>query len=143
MNAKLRLTISILTGIVIYLIPAILWFLEDLSGAMVMFLYTMESIVTVVLAIVTVLILAPQKEEPKQGNYNRKSDLIKNFLIISSGFGAGAVLFVSLFVFLFLNESLDVAEFGFALTVILVFQMVEFLSGLFLLRPLTLKKAEF
>ncbi len=143
MNAGLRLTVSILTGVVIYLIPALLWFFDDLSGAMLMFLYTIESIVTVMLAIICVMILAPEKEEPKQGNYSKKSELIKSFLIISSGFVAAAAIFVSAFVFLVLKERFDLNEAGFAMAVILGFQVVEFFSNLFLMRPLSLKKAEF
>lgn len=132
-----------MTGIVIYLIPAILWFFEDLSGAALMFLYTIESIITVVFAIVCVLILAPKNEYPKQGNYSKKSDLIKTFLMISVGFMVVCLIFVSVFTFLVLKLKIEFSELVYALSLIIGFQIVEFISNLFLMRPMTLKKSEF
>jgi len=138
-----KLAISEITGIVIYLIPAILWFIDDLSGVMLMFLYMVEAIIAVFLSILTVLLLAPPQESPKIGNYGRKTDLIKSFLLISSGFIVGCVIFVTAFVFIVLKAPFDFEEVKFALVLIGGFQLFEFFSNLFLMRPLTLKKAEF
>lgn len=142
-RSSARLIVSVTTGLVIYLIPAVLWFIEDLSGVMLMFLYMVEAIVTVLLAIVCVLLLAPRQETPRIGNYGRKADLIKTFLLISSGFILACVIFVTAFVFLVLKAPFDFDEITFALALIGGFQLFEFASNLFLMRPLTLKKAEF
>lgn len=120
-----------------------LWFFEDLSGAALMFLYTIESIITVILAIICVLILAPKTEYPKQGNYSKKSDLIKTFLLISVGLMIGCLIFVSAFVFLVLKLKIELSELIYALSLIIGFQLFEFISNLFLMRPLSLKKSEF
>jgi hypothetical protein len=138
-----RLIISLITGIVLYLIPAILWLIDDLSGVMLMFLYMVESIIAVFLTIVCVLLLAPHHETPKVGNYDRKSKLIKNFLVVSSGFIIGCVIFLTAFAFLVLKVPFDFEEIKFAFVIIAGFQLFEFVSNLYLMRPLTLKKAEY
>lgn len=138
-----KLAVSEVTGIVIYLIPAILWFYEDLSGAMLMVLYTAESIVTVILAIVCVLLLAPRTEMTALGVYSKtKWSIVTNFLVIASGFSFAVALFVSMFVFLVLDQKPAFDELRFALTLILGFQFLELISNLFLMRPLNLRRAE-
>ncbi len=108
-----------------------------------MFLYTIESIITVILAIVCVIILAPKTEYPKLGNYSKKSELIKTFLMISVGFMVVCLIFVSAFTFLVLKLKIEFSELIYALSLIIGFQIAEFISNLFLMRPLTLKKSEF
>lgn len=108
-----------------------------------MLLYLVESIVTVFLSIVCVLLLAPSSEYPRRGNYDKRSKLIKSFLLISSGFILACVIFFSAFVFLVLKIRFDFSEIAFPLALIVGIQLAEFSSNLFLLRPLSLKRSEF
>lgn len=144
MNIKstLRLIISEITAIVINIIPAALWFFDDLPAATAMGLYALETVAVVVFAVLCVLILAPPKESTPKKNLV-KSRLITDFLIIAGGFTGVLLGFLSVFIFLILKTKIEFSAIKYALLIIAGFQLFEFLTNLYTLRPLSLKQSEF
>ena len=140
-KSTLRLIISEITAIVINIIPAALWFFEDLPAAATMVLYALESVVAVILAVLCVLIIAPEDRDPKKVRYKFK--IIIDFLIIAGFLAFVLMTFIAVFIFLILKVKIEFSAIKYALLIIAAFQIFEFLTNLYTLRPLSLKRAEF
>jgi hypothetical protein len=55
-KSTLRLIVSEITAIAINIIPAALWFFDDLPAATTMVLYALESVAVIILAVLCVLL---------------------------------------------------------------------------------------
>lgn len=143
-NSKFKLIISEITAVAINIIPLALWFFEDYSVETIVVLYALESVLAMIFALLCVLLLSAAKESSDDGKFRTKSEVVKSFLLVC-GMGTLIVLvFPATFIFLFgKGEGVSFSDVKFALYFILAFQLFEFVSNLYLLRPLSLKEGEF
>jgi hypothetical protein len=141
-KATIRLVAAESTAIAINLIPVALWFLEDYPAEATMIIYAVECGVAIGLAVLLVLIVSPSYDASGSPKYKRKGKLVADFLIISLGLLAATAAFIIAFLFLVLKATVDLSVIGWALFIVIAFQLGEFLVDLLTLRPLPLKKAE-
>jgi hypothetical protein len=145
-KSTFKLIISEISAIGILVVPLGLWFFEDYPVATVAVLYVLESIMAVIFAILCVLLLAPREQrDEKICKTWVRSQSIKGILwvfvpwtifnlvfpaavIISPKINGGGVTF---------------ADVVYGLKFILAFQLLEFFSNLYLLRPLSIKQGEY
>ncbi len=80
--------------------PLTLWFFKDYTLETIVILYALESLVAIILAVLSVLFLAPAKEPTASNKTLLRSEMIKNFLF-GAGMGTlGIYVFVGTFIFL-------------------------------------------
>jgi hypothetical protein len=136
-----KLIISEISAIGINLVPLSLWLFEDYSSETTMILYLLESVVAIILAISCVLLLAPARERAENKTLERNK-IVLDFLLIAGLFAVALSVFVTAFIFLVLKAHIPASHVKFGLMCMAAFQIFEFASNLFLLRPLSLKQAE-
>ena len=135
---------SEVTALGVNVVPLGLWFFEDYAFETVVILYALESLAAIVLAVLCVLILAPaQERSPDSTRTLVRGEMIGNFLL-AAGTGTLVIyVFVGTFIFLLgKGEGVELADIRFGLLCVSAFQLFEFISNLYLLRPLSLKKSE-
>ena len=135
-KSAFKLIISEITAVALNVIPLALWFFEDYTVETVVVLYGLESVLTMVFAVLCVLFLAPQERH--------KWKIIKDFVLIF-GFSTFVILaFPATVIFLLKQGSgVTLAAVVFGLKFILAFQLLEFFSNLYLLRPLSFKQSQY
>lgn len=134
-KSAFKLIISEITAVAINVIPLALWFFEDYTVETVVVLYALESVLTMVFAVLCVLFLAPRDRY--------KWKIIKDFVLIF-GFSTFVILAFPATVIFLLKQGAGVtlAAVVFGLKFILAFQLLEFFSNLYLLRPLSFKQSQ-
>jgi hypothetical protein len=143
-KSKLKLLISEITAIAVNVIPLALWFFEDYAVETIVVLYALEGVLAMLFALLCVLLLAPpEQRDEKICKTHVKREIIKSFLM-TLGFGTIVVLaFPATVIFLVKQGAgVSLSAIAFGLQFILAFQLLEFFSNLYLLRPLSLKEAE-
>jgi len=127
-------------------VPLGLWFFEDYPVAAVGVLYVLESITAVIFSILCVLLLAPpEQRDEKICKTRRKKEIIKSILWVFAPWTVFSLVFPAAVIFSpkIGGGGVTPADIAFGLKFILAFQLLEFFSNLFLLRPLSLKEAEY
>jgi hypothetical protein len=118
-----------------------MWFYEDYSSATVMVLFTLESIIAVILAVLFFWLLAPATERIENKTLHKKEQL-SIFLLVAGILAVCISVFVAAIVFLLMKETIPIEDIKFGMTFILAFQFLEFFSNLYLLRPLSIKEGD-
>jgi hypothetical protein len=132
-----------MTAFGVSVVPLALWFFEDYAVETIVILYGLESLASIILAVLTILFLAPVKEQTASNTTLVRKEIIKSFLLVA-GMGTLVIyVFVGTFIFLLgRGAGVELSNLKFGLLIVAAFQAFDFLSGLFLLRPLSLKKGE-
>jgi Family of unknown function (DUF6498) len=131
--------ISLISVLGVNFIPLEWWLYRDFSGENTMVLYALENTVAVFLAVIFVLLFAPQKEPAKK--LLTRKELLQGYLVAAIGFSVGSGVFLCAFIFLILKTKIAVAAMLSALLWIFGFQILEFIADSIMLRPLSLSKA--
>lgn len=136
-KSTLKLIISEITAIALNVIPLALWFFEDYTVETIVVLYGLESVLAMVFAVLCVILLVPR------GKTGYKWKKIRDFVLIF-GFSTFVILTFPATVIFLLKDGAGVTlpAVIFGLKFILAFQLLEFFSNLYLLRPLSLKEGE-
>lgn len=134
-KSALKFIISEITAVALNVIPLALWFFEDYTVETIVVLYGLESVLAMVFAVLCVLFLAPRDRY--------KWKIIKDFVLIF-GFSTFVILTFPAHVIFLMNQGAGVtpAAVIFGLKFILAFQLFEFFSNLYLLRPLSFKESQ-
>ncbi|HEX8250098.1 MAG TPA: hypothetical protein VF599_18130 [Pyrinomonadaceae bacterium] len=145
-KSTFKLIISEISAVGITVVPLALWFFEDYPVATVAVLYVLESIMAVIFAILCVLLLAPSgRQSEKAGKITGKIEIIKNLLWVFVPWAIFSLVFpAAVIVSPKINGggvTFDDVIYG--LKFILAFQLLEFFSNLYLLRPLSVKEGEY
>ncbi|MDQ3799606.1 MAG: DUF6498-containing protein [Acidobacteriota bacterium] len=144
-KSTFKLIISEITALAINVIPLALWFFEDYPVETIVILYALESVLAMLFAVLCVLFLAPSEQRDEKICKTRfKKKVIGDFLWMF-GFGTALVLFFPTTVIFLVKhgENVTLPAVIFGLKLVLAFQLFEFFSNLYLLRPLSLKQSEF
>lgn len=141
-KSKFKLLISEITAVGINVVPLLLWLFEDYSAETIMILYALENVVALLLAVLCVLFLAPTEERKESSKPRVRSKIIIDFLLMGLGLTLGSGIFLSFFIFAILKADVTLSAIGFGLLSIAAFQLFEFFSNLYLLRPLSLAESE-
>ena len=144
-KSTFKLIISEISAIGVTVVPLGLWFFEDYPVATVAVLYVLESITAVVFSILCVLLLAPpEQRDEKICKTRRKKEIIKSILWVFAPWTVFNLVFPAAVIFSpKIGGGVTLSDIAFGLKFILAFQLLEFFSNLFLLRPLSLKEAEY
>lgn len=146
-KSTFKLIISEITAVAINVIPLALWFFEDYPVETIVVLYALESVLAMVFAVLCVILLAARDERDDNGSKTRyKWKKIRDFVLIF-GFSTLVILsFPATVIFLSPKTAngaaVTLADVIFGLKFILAFQLLEFFSNLYLLRPLSTKQGE-
>ncbi|HEX8368823.1 MAG TPA: DUF6498-containing protein [Pyrinomonadaceae bacterium] len=134
-KSTFKLIISEITAVALNVIPLALWFFEDYTVETIVALYALESVLAMVFAVLCVLLLAPRERY--------KWKIIRDFVLIF-GFCTFVILVFPAHLIFVLKQGAGVTlpAVIFGLKFILAFQLFEFFSNLYLLRPLSLKESE-
>ena len=146
-KSTFKLIISEITAVALNVIPLGLWFFEDYPVETIVLLYGLESVLAMVFAVLCVILLVSSEEGDEkilQTRYKWKK--IRDFVLIF-GFSTFVILsFPATIIFLSPKTAngaaVTLADVAFGLKFILAFQMLEFFSNLYLLRPLSMKQGE-
>lgn len=145
-KSTFKLIISEISAIGITVVPLGLWFFEDYPVATVAVLYVLESIMAGIFAVLCVLLLAPpEQRDEKICKTRRKKDIIKSILWI---FVPWTVFNLALPAAVIFSPKINgggvtLADVVYGFKFVLAFQLFEFFSNLYLLRPLSLKQGEY
>jgi hypothetical protein len=145
-KSTFKLIISEISAIGITVVPLGLWFFEDYPVATVAVLYVLESIMAVVFAVLCVLLLAPpEQRDEKICKTRRKKEIIKSILWVFVPWTVFSLVFPAAVIISpkFNGGGITAADVAYGLKFVLAFQLLEFFSNLYLLRPLSLKGAEY
>jgi hypothetical protein len=143
-KSTFKLIISEITAIALNVIPLALWFFEDYTVETIVVLYALESVLAMVFAVLCVILLAGRDERGEkilQARYRWK--IVRDFVLIF-GFSTFVILAFPAHVIFLVKQGAGVtaAAVIFGLKFILAFQLLEFFSNLYLLRPLSFKQSE-
>ena len=142
-KSAFKLIVSEITAIGINVVPLALWLFEDYSAETTMVLYALESCVAIILAVLCVLLLAPKIERRSDMVRTlRRSKIIADFLLIAGFFAVILLTLLLSFIFVALKASISLEDIKFGMMFIAAFQLFEFFSNLYLLRPLSLQEGE-
>lgn len=134
-KSTFKLIISEISAIGILVVPLGLWFFEDYPVATIAVLYVLESIMAVIFAILCVLFLAPRG----------KKKIIQNILWV---FVPWVLFSLALPAAVIISPKINgggvtLADVIYGLKFVLAFQLLEFFSNLYLLRPLSVREGEY
>jgi hypothetical protein len=134
-KSTFKLIISEISAIGITVVPLGLWFFEDYPVATVAALYVLESIMAGIFAILCVLLLAPRG----------KKKIIKSLLWVFVPWTIFSLVLPAAVIFSpkIGGGGVTLADVAYGLQFVLAFQLLEFFSNLYLLRPLSLKEGEY
>lgn len=134
-KSTLKLIISEITAIALNVIPLGLWFFEDYPVETIVVIYALESVLAMVFAVLCVILLAPRERY--------KWKIIRDFVLIF-GFSTLVILTFPAHVIFLMKQGAGVTlpAVIFGLQFILAFQLFEFFSNLYLLRPLSFKQSQ-
>jgi hypothetical protein len=138
----LKLIVAEISAVAINIIPAALWFFEDASAETAMILYGLENVFAVVLAGLCVFLLAPVWEASDQNEILERRAILRNHFLGGVAFTVFLLGFITLYILVSQRGELSFSIIKYALPGILAFQLFEFFSNLYLLRPLSLRQGE-
>jgi hypothetical protein len=142
-KTTLKLIIAEATAFGVNVVPLALWFFEDYAVETIVILYALESLVSIILAVLTVLLLTPRNEQSASNKILVRKEMIKNFLLVAGMKTLVIYVLVEIFIFLLgRGAGIELSNLKFGLLCIAAFQVFDFLSCLLLLRPLSLEKGE-
>jgi hypothetical protein len=145
-KSAFKLIISEISAIGVTVVPLGLWFFEDYPVATVAVLYVLESIMAVIFAILCVFLLAPPaRHDEKAGKITGKIEIIKNILWV---FVPWAIFSLVLPAAVIISPKINgggvtLEDVVYGLKFVLAFQLLEFFSNLYLLRPLSVREGEY
>jgi len=143
-KSTFKLIISEITAIALNVIPLALWFFEDYTVETIVVLYALEGVLAMVFAVLCVILLAARDERDDKIRKNRfKWKIVRDFVLIF-GFSTFVILAFPAHVIFLLKQGAGVTlpAVIFGLKFILAFQLLDFFSNLYLLRPLSLKESQ-
>jgi hypothetical protein len=105
-----------------------------------MFLYLIENLMAVPLAVLFVLLFAPKRDTAKKPR--TRKEIISAYLVVALTFSIGGGIFLAFFVIGILKTPLNIQLIGNAAMWIGFFLVIEFCADSLMLRPLSLWKAE-
>lgn len=135
------LIISLIAVLGINFIPLEMWFNRNFSGEYAMIIYALENAFAIIFAVVFVILFAPTREQIEK--LRTRKEILQTYLVVTIGFSVGSGIFIAAFIFLILKVKIDFSAVQSAMIWILGFQFLEFFGDVLMLRPFSLKKAEF
>lgn len=137
MNRLLAALLSIARNAV----PAVGLLLQQWAAPGALLLYLGENIVLVLLAALTVRLVAPSSETI-EGKLKTRRDSLRTFFLIAAPFTFGAAIFTGAVLLIRREYTVDVRELAAGLAMMVVFQLLGFATGLRHLRGITLAQSE-
>jgi hypothetical protein len=144
-KSTIKLLVSEITALGTTVVPLALWYFEDYSVETVVVLYALESVLAMILAALCVFITAPAQDFSFSDSRlpRRKSKTLKDFVLVGGLATLVILAFPAVFIFLFgEGRGVSFADVRFGFQIVVCFQLFEFFSNLYLLRPLSLKQSE-
>jgi hypothetical protein len=136
----LAFVLSLVSVAGVNFIPLEMWLYRDFSSGQTMFLYLMENLMAVPLAVLFVLLFAPKNDVVKKPR--TRKEIISAYLVIALTFSLGGAIFMTFFLIGILKAPLNLHLVWNAAMWIGFFLAIEFCADSLMLRPLSLWKAE-
>ncbi len=133
---------SLLTALGINAVPVGGMLFSGWAPETAMLLYLIENIVAVPLAVLCVRLLAPAQEDVPGEKRRERRSMLQGHLLVGIVFSIGSGIFMGFFLFGILKAPIELSALRFGAATILAFQLFGFISDFFLLRPLSLVRAE-
>lgn len=143
MNIKsiIGLIFSLIAVLGINFIPLEMWLNRNFSGEYAMIIYALENVFAIIFAIIFVLLFAPKTEQTDK--VRSRWEVLQAYSVVAIGFTVACGIFIGIFTFLILKVQINFSAIQTAMLWIVGFQILEFVGDILMLRPFSLKKAEF